>query len=161
MWERMLRARSSGFTLVEVLVVVLLVSITLTLVAVNLAPDDDRTLHDEAARLALLLEQARDEAIGTGASVAWEPGRGRYQFARRMPDRTWQIFEREPFGERQLRPPVQMTGVEVNGHAMTAGEFIVFSPVGGNPPFRIHLAVADARMRIRSDTPAEIVAEPE
>ena len=53
----------TGFTLVEVLVVMVLVGITLALIGLNLMPDDGRTVRNEAQRLALLLEQARDEAV--------------------------------------------------------------------------------------------------
>jgi general secretion pathway protein H len=150
-----------GFTLIEVLVVVVLIAITAALVAVKLAPDDQHTLRNEATKLALLLEQARDEAIGTGSSVAWQPEQGGYRFAHRTPDRTWQPYAEDPFRQQTLQTPVQMTGVEINGHLAGYQDLLVFSPVGGNPTFRIHLTVADARLRIRSDTPAEIVVEPE
>jgi len=141
--------------------VVVLIALTVTFVSVKLAPDDRRTLRDEAAKLAILLEQARDEAIGTGSSVAWQAQNGHYRFAHRLPDRTWRGYVEDPFREQTLSSPVQMTGVEVDGRAMRSGELLVFSPVGGNPPFRIHLAVADARVRIRSDSPSQVVVEDE
>jgi len=155
------RTVPQGFTLIEVLVVVILIAITATLVAVRLTPDDQRTLTDEAAKLAILLEQARDEAVGTGASVAWQPEAGRYRFAYRMQDRSWMGYKEDPFREQTLAMPVQMTGVEINGRPAAVGDLLVFSPVTGSPPFRIHLAVAGYRLRIRSDSPAQVVVESE
>jgi len=142
-------------------VVVVLIAITATLVSVRLVPDDQHTLNDEAVKLSILLEQARDEAIGTGASVAWQPEAGRYRFAHRLADRRWLGYTEEPFGEQVLAMPVQMTGVEINGRLAGAGDLLVFSPVTGSPPFRIHLAVAGYRLRIRSDSPAQVVVENE
>lgn len=152
---------ASGFTLIEVLVVVVLIALTAALVAVKLTPDDQSTLRNEAAKLVILLEQARDEAIGTGTSVAWQGDSSHYRFAHRMPDRSWQPYREDPFREQTLEQPVQMTGVEINGHVATAGELLVFSPVGANPPFRIHLAAAGVRLRIQSNSPSEFVVEGE
>ena len=141
--------------------VVVLIAITATLVAVKLLPDDQHTLNDEAAKLSILLEHARDEAIGTGASVAWQAEAGRYRFAHRMPDRSWQGYVEDPFREQTLPMPVQMTGVEINGRPAASGDLLVFSPVSGSPPFRIHLAVAGYRLQIRSDSAAQVLVEGE
>ena len=82
-----------GFTLVEILVVVLLLGITVGFVAVKLGSDDRQALHDEAARLAIGLEQAQDEAIMTGAILAWRGGPDGYQYLRRSADGGWTPFD--------------------------------------------------------------------
>ena len=48
------RKCGQGFTLIEMLVVVLLIAITATLVVVNLQPDPDKQAHLEAERFAAL-----------------------------------------------------------------------------------------------------------
>ena len=47
-----------GFTLIEVAVVMLVIVIVLGIVSVNLEPDRDSIVRDEANRLALLLQTA-------------------------------------------------------------------------------------------------------
>ena len=63
----MTKARfARGFTLVEVLVVVLLVAITVSFAVVKLAPDDRETVLGEAARLVreeLVQESARIQSL--------------------------------------------------------------------------------------------------
>ena len=52
-----------GFTLLELLVVLVIVGITLGTVAFNAMPDEQQILQNDAQRIALLLQLARDEAI--------------------------------------------------------------------------------------------------
>ena len=69
-----LRGRTrNGFTLIEVLVVLVIFGIALGLVAVRLLPDDARLARQEGERTALLLERAADEAENTGQPMAWLP----------------------------------------------------------------------------------------
>jgi general secretion pathway protein H len=49
-----------GFTLLEVLVVMLIIGIMTTMVSLSLAPDTHRLLEDEAYRFARVLEQAAE-----------------------------------------------------------------------------------------------------
>ncbi|MDP2785168.1 MAG: prepilin-type N-terminal cleavage/methylation domain-containing protein, partial [Sulfurimicrobium sp.] len=62
---------NSGFTLIEMLVVLVVIGIIVAMIGVNLAPDPRQSLDTEARRLALLLEQARDEAMSSGSSIAF------------------------------------------------------------------------------------------
>ena len=54
--------RHQGFTLLELLVVLVIVSILLGAVALNAIPGNGQLLQDDAQRIALLLQAARDEA---------------------------------------------------------------------------------------------------
>ena len=51
--------RLRGFTLIEILVVLVIIGVVATLAVVRLGPRDDELLKQEAERLALLLEDAR------------------------------------------------------------------------------------------------------
>ena len=65
------RARSQrGFTLIEVAVVMLVIVIVLGIVSVNLEPDRETPVRDEARRLVLLLQTAQQESILQGKILA-------------------------------------------------------------------------------------------
>jgi general secretion pathway protein H len=153
--------KADGFTLVEVLVVIVVITFAAALVVVNLRGDDRAIARDEARRLAALLTQARDEAIATGSSLAWQAEGSGYRFLRRAPDRSWQPFPpEETFRARTLPAPMQFAAIEVSGQAIEARDALLFPSSGMVPPFRIVLAYNAERIGIRADTPARIVVEP-
>ena len=83
--------RHQGFTLLELLVVLVIASILLGAVALNAMPGNSQLLHDDAQRIALLLQAARDEAIVRNRAIAFEIDEQRYRFLIRQND-SWQIL---------------------------------------------------------------------
>lgn len=67
-------ARSAGFTLIEVLVVVAIAAVGAGLVAFAIRDPAQTRLEHEAARLVALLETARAESRASGVEVTWVPG---------------------------------------------------------------------------------------
>ena len=156
------RGARQGFTLVEILVVVVILALTATFVVVKLQPDDRATLREEALRLAVLLQQARDEAIATGASVAWRGEPAGYGFLKRNADRRWEaIAGDDVFRPRRLPDPIRMVDVEIGGRKATPDDVIVFTPSALNPPYRIVLGLNAVRVRVRSDNFAQLAVENE
>jgi general secretion pathway protein H len=141
-----------GFTLVEVLVVVLIVAVLVSLVAVRLASGARQTLQEEAQRLAALLAHARDEAIVTGAPLAWQGADAGYRFLQRGPDRTWQpVAGDASLRARSLPPGVRLVAIETPATAGRGAPTIVLAPTGVAEPFRITLASGEQRARVASD----------
>ena len=147
-----------GFTLVEVLVVVLLLGITVGFVAVKLGSDDRQALHDEAARLAIGLEQAQDEAVMTGAALAWRGGADGYQYLRRGADGGWTPLDGDDaFPPRRLPLPVRLVDVEVGGVKTAAGALVVLSPYALAAPTRIVLEAGRERAAVEIGATTRVV----
>lgn len=67
------RRAQRGFTLVELLVVLVLIALSSAVVALSLRDGDGSRLDEEAERLSTLLEMARTEARISGLTVRWVP----------------------------------------------------------------------------------------
>lgn len=68
-----MKPREAGFTLIELMIVVLLIAIASAVASLALRDPSSTQLEQEAARLAALLESARAEARASGLSARWEP----------------------------------------------------------------------------------------
>lgn len=75
------RKLASGFTLIEILVVVSVMAIIVSIALLSLGVlGDDRQLRQEAQRIASLLEAAQDEAVLQGREFGFEVMRESYRF---------------------------------------------------------------------------------
>ena len=73
--------RASGFSLIEILVVVVIVSIMVSVAVLSLGVlGDDQRLKEEARRLASLIEVAQDEALMQGREFGLEVMAESYRF---------------------------------------------------------------------------------
>ena len=71
--KRRVRSRCSGFTLIELMIVVALIALAASVVSLAVRNPADNQLEQEGARLAALLESARAEARASGLAVQWVP----------------------------------------------------------------------------------------
>ncbi|QNA90771.1 prepilin-type N-terminal cleavage/methylation domain-containing protein [Massilia sp. Dwa41.01b] len=145
--------RAAGFTLVEIMVVMVIIGITLGLVSVNAIPSPRQDLVDEAKRLTLLLQLARDEAIVRNRQVAFEATPERYSFLVRG-EQGWEavtqddLLRQRAFRHAPIRllldPPTAGTGT---------GDIVrvTFGREPVDKPFVLTLASGDNRVAIRAD----------
>jgi general secretion pathway protein H len=148
-----MRGRHGGFTLIEILVVMVIIAIVISFASVNFFRDDKQLLHEEAERLALLLEHARDEAVLTGKAVGWSGEPGKYYFLELDSDRKW--IPRADDGilrERQFKSPIVWKEVRVDGApAKLSDTVVVFSNAGLNQAFDITLELSGNVVQVQGD----------
>lgn len=158
------RARSApretlgGFTLIEILVVVLLIAVTASMAVVALAPDDRGRLRDEAARLAMSFQHAQDEAVMTGRTIAWRGTADGYEYLRRGPDRTWVPVDADAaFRAHRFPAPVRLDDVELGGAKLGPEALVVLSPTAVAPDVRFLLASRDDGLAVEAGSAVRVV----
>lgn len=143
---------AAGFTLIEILVVLVIIGIIVTLAAVRFGGNDVDTLQREAERLSLLLETARDEAIASGASLGFSPAAHNYRFVKQDATAHWLALEdNEVLRPRPLPEVVSLENPRVNLQPLASDGYIVFAPSGVNAPFTLTLRAGDATRQLSAD----------
>jgi general secretion pathway protein H len=69
-----------GFTVIELLVVIVILGIVAGMVSLSIAPSEQRRLTEELDRLAALFRLAHDEARISGRAITWQAGAEGYRF---------------------------------------------------------------------------------
>jgi type II secretion system protein H len=147
---------AAGFTLIEVVVVMAVIAIALALIGVNFAADDKRLLRTEAEKLALLLEQAQDEATVTGRSIAWAPSGSQYGFLR-MQGGNWVPMAGDAlFHDRAFDSLVEIQSLRINDTEAKPGDRVIFSPSGINLPFDLTLGLRALRAVVSGDAAGHV-----
>lgn len=145
------RRRAAGFTLLELLVVLVIAGIMLGMVSFNAMPGEQQVLQKDAQRIALLLQLARDEAIVRNRPIAFEADPERYRFLLRDGN-TWQTLQQDDLlREREFsRSPVNLSISPMT--AQGDGPLrVVFGREPVDNPFVLTIASGQAQARIRAD----------
>ncbi|TAL18008.1 MAG: type II secretion system protein GspH [Aquabacterium sp.] len=140
------RSTDRGFTLIELMIVVLLIAIASSVATLAMRDPASTRLEREGARLAALLESARAESRALGSAVTWLPmpysngeRQGDFRFVG-LPDKL------KP-NERWLDPEVT---AEVLG-ATAAAPGVVLGPEPILKPQRIVLHLDGQRITLSTD----------
>jgi general secretion pathway protein H len=152
------RLLSGGFTLLELLVVLVIAGIMLGMVSFNVIPGQRQALQNEAQRIALLLQAARDEAIVRNRQVAFEADSEHYRFLVRD-DSGWQpITGDELLREREFR---QSTTLSIDPPLAEGqhGFRIVFGREPVDKPFVLTMSTGDVSVAIHADGIGHYVVE--
>ncbi len=145
-------ARNQGFTLIEILVVILIIGIILGVTL--LAPRTSgpaQALWDEAQRLQLLMEQARDRALLEGQEYGLSAIEDRYYWWRwSRDDEGWRKFEDAQYRPHQLSDRIHMEIIEpapsnLPGHEQKP--LIVMYSDGLISPFQLNLYMETDRQQ--------------
>jgi len=146
----------SGFTLIELVVILLVLSVIFGMVGINLTRDDTDILRDEGDRLAVLIQAAHEEAIMQARPFALTPVPEGYQFLRLGDDNKLQpIQSGDLLGPRKLAHRVAIDDFEVEG-AKDEKPILTFEPSGVVPAFTIVLHLQETRWYVQGHTNGKV-----
>ncbi|MEN9868111.1 MAG: type secretion system protein GspH [Pseudomonadota bacterium] len=154
----MLKQRGHGFTLIEVMVVMVIASLLVLLVSLKGLPSSNQALQEEARRIAQLLQLARDEAIVRNKPVAFEAEGQLYRFLVKI-DGKWQpLTDVDVLRERSFtQSPISLS---IDPRPTEPGNLrIVFGREPIDKPFVLNLNTEDNHVAIRADGLGNFVAE--
>lgn len=139
--------------------VLVIVGITLGAVSLNAMPSEHQVLQNDAQKIALLLQTARDEAIVRNRLIAFEADSQGYRFLI-LQNNAWKpLLDDDLLRQRQFKlPPVTLSIVPPP--VDQSGSFhVIFGrePVG--TPFVLTLAAGDNEVAIRADGVGHFVVE--
>ena len=135
---------AGGFTLVEMVVVVLIMGILAGTVGARLQPGHRDVLRVEAERLAQLFELAGQEARITGAAIVWTSDGFRYEFSRLGRNDVWsEIRDDDVLRARRLPHAMVISQLRNEAGAPQATLRLQFPAGGSMSAFSMDLTLAD------------------
>ena len=143
--------RIAGFTLIEVMVVLVIMGVLIGLVSTNFAPDDRQQLQLEGHKLALLLSHASNTARTTGMTVAWKSTPKSYTFLTLAPDgRNWNpLLNDSDLYARHMSEGMRISKVSIAGDSTS--DMVIFSPSGLNSDFNVTLSSDQYRLNVHGN----------
>lgn len=146
-----------GFTLVEMLVVLMTMGVFLGLVAVRMGAGDKDVLRNEAERLAQVLDLAAEEARISGKSIAWTADDAGYGFWRLGADREWtEIRDNDLLRTRKLSPGVTLSNLRIEAMRTLNAMRVEFPPGGAMLAFTIELSLGSEHYSIAASPVGDI-----
>jgi len=144
---------SSGFTLIEILIVLVLISLMSGFLIINLIPDQQEKLQNESDRLSQVLTQAADIARLSGKKITWSTNGKQYFFKAQeiIDDKSAQFkpltskrYADDTFKDYQLPNEIVISKIYLNNqeHKINIDNPIYLSPAGINTPFSIVLSIS-------------------
>ena len=125
---------SAGFTLIEVMVVLLIIGVSIGFISLNVGPRR-QVVEEEAKRLAALLNLAQEEAILTGNEYALELRLSEYRFVR-LDGESWQEFPQDEVFRPRTLPAELSLELTIGGEHIPSAALMA---EGDEPPPRIYL----------------------
>jgi general secretion pathway protein H len=145
------RRRARGFTLLELLVVLVIAGLTLGLISLNAMPNNYQALQNDAQRIALLLQTARDEAILRNRPIMFESDGISYRFLIRNENKWEPMPQDDLLRERDFkRAPVSLLLTPPQPDPSSQLR-IVFGREPVDQPFLLTMSAGGDQVKIRAN----------
>ncbi len=157
--------RTRGFTLIEVLVVLLIMGLFVGLVSAIVRPDDRGLLRLEAERLAQLLDLAAAESRLTGKSIAWTADGPGYRFWWMTEDAEgsaqgsaqWsEIRDNDLLRARTLPQGMMISGLQVENRPAHGTLRLEFAPYGLTLAFNVEMSLGAERYTVAASPVGDV-----
>jgi type II secretion system protein H len=141
----------SGFTLIELMVVMVIIAVGISVAVIALRPDNRGIVREEGERLAALLGLANEESGVNGMPLAWIGNESGYEFqARELTDQgpDWTVVRGDDLlHPRQLPTGTHIRSIQVDGQALGYGQRI---PLGNQVThdFSVEIALGEDRVKV-------------
>jgi len=147
------RPASFGFTLVEILVVLVVIAIGAGLAVVSLAPDPHAQARREARRFAGALEYAAARAQWRAETLGVDAAGSQIRFWRRDPaGDAWRLVtDDDALAAHALPDAVAATPQAYAGRLLAPHTLVPLRPSGRNEPASFAIDAADARVVVALD----------
>ena len=140
-----------GFTLVEMLVVLLIMGLLVGLVSAIARPDERGRLRIEAERLAQLLELAAEESRLTGKSIGWTSDGSGYRFWRFQDGAGWsEILDSDLLRARTLPAGMSISALRVENWQQQDNMRIEFTPYAPPLIFSVEIVLGAERYAVEA-----------
>lgn len=149
--SRQLLSRKAGFTLLELLIVLVILGIMLGAVTLTSIQTDQQRLQTDAQRIAILLQLAREEAIVRNHPTAFEATQQGYQFLELIDGRWLALVDVDTLRPREFAFPIVKLDIEPNEQFSSEKIRILFGREPVSKPFILHMQVAENRVAIQAD----------
>lgn len=143
------RAWQSGFTLIEIMVVTVILGIALALTVANLQPDDRQAAQREGHALILTLQTLQDRAVLGGRALALSFTDQGATIWERDERGDWQESRQQDEGARKSVLTVE--ALKLGATPAEAGARIVFLPEGVGMPFELTVSLRGHPVLISGD----------
>ncbi len=151
--------QQAGFTLLELLVVMVIMGIMLGAVSLNTMQGVHQRLQTEAQRISLLLEMAREEAIVRNRQTAFEASSKSYWFMVLNENKWERLSDLESLREREFNFPEIQLAIEPSPENTESQLRIIFGREPVSRPFVMSLRVGEDKVSINADGVGHFVVE--
>lgn len=144
----MTRIKHQGFTLIELMVVLVVIGIASAAISLSIKPDPLRLrlLRMDAQRLSQLLQVAQAEARADGRAITWETDAKGFRFRRTTEDGLGVEYFNH---DEQLRPrPWKSKTIKVR---IEPQQILILNAEWINPPFQLVLSGGQYSLSLQRD----------
>ena len=149
------RTANGGFTLAEVLIVLLVIGLAAGLVYARIDSDPRHDVEREARRFAAALEHAAALAQWRNETLGVSAGGAAYRFWRRVPsadgDRWLALTGDETLAPRALPEPLVAAAREYAGRSVPADTILPLAASGRNEPYALEIVSPEWRVLLFAD----------